>query len=259
MTENSYTFAIRYAGVRRAYFNISKDEDGVVSGHIYEYLGVDGVYEKSSCADFYIDDTYLTVVGNKASGIIGFTGYICEIYNIESGKLLAYEVQETLSVINYDTLWFNLDDVEGINSIKVVEGSREDNKNNPYTIYINNSYTPFKVKNGSIIDPSRRYDIELRRQYFYTYNEGTEEYEQIEVLIPMFFVQADYYDDVINDVANENNDLAISFTNNVLDNLEYLETQYRTLIPVFIENKDKITVEMILEYIGEKYKVEQIA
>lgn len=259
MTENSYTFAIRYAGVRRAYFNISKDEDGVVSGHIYEYLGVDGVYEKGSCADFYIDDTYLTVVGNKASGIIGFKGYICEIYNIESGKLLAYEVQETLSVINYDTLWFNLDDVEGINNIKVVEGSREDNKNNPYTIYINNSYTPFKVKNGSIIDPSRRYDIELRRQYFYTYNEGTEEYEQIEVLIPMFFVQADYYDDVINDVANENNDLAISFTNNVLDNLEYLETQYRTLIPVFIENKDKITVEMILEYIGEKYKVEQIA
>ena len=173
--------------------------------------------------------------------------------------MLAYEVQETLSVINYDTLWFNLDDVEGINNIKVVEGSREDNKNNPYTIYINNSYIPFKVKNGSIIDPSRRYDIELRRQYFYTYNEGTEEYEQIEVLIPMFFVQADYYDDVINDVANENNDLAISFTNNVLDNLEYLETQYRTLIPVFIENKDKITVEMILEYIGEKYKVEQIA
>lgn len=259
MTEKSYTFAIRYAGVRRAYFNISKDEDGVVSGHIYEYLGVDGVYEKGNCADFYIDDTYLTVVGNKASGIIGFTGYICEIYNVESGKLLAYEVQETLSVINYDTLWFNLDDVEGINNIKVVEGSREDNKNNPYTIYINNSYTPFKVKNGSIIDPSRRYDIELRRQYFYTYNEGTEEYEQIEVLIPMFFVQADYYDDVINDVANENNDLAISFTNNVLDNLEYLETQYRTLIPVFIENKDKITVEMILEYIGEKYKVEQIA
>lgn len=131
---------------------------------IAERLGVDGVYEKGSCADFYIDDTYLTVVGNKASGIIGFTGYICEIYNVESKKLLAYEVQETLSVINYDTLWFNLDDVEGINNIKVVEGNTADNKNNPYTIYINNSNTPFKVKNGSIIDPSRRYDIELRRQ-----------------------------------------------------------------------------------------------
>lgn len=40
--------------------------------------------------DFYIDDDYVTAVGNKADGMIGFTGYICELYDVDTGKMLAY-------------------------------------------------------------------------------------------------------------------------------------------------------------------------
>ena len=48
-----------------------------------------------ACADFYIDDEYTSVVGNKASGIVGFAGYINELYETQEGKLLGYKVRET--------------------------------------------------------------------------------------------------------------------------------------------------------------------
>ena len=74
---NKYTFALKYLGVRRSYFELKKDANNKITGHIYEYLTV-GPVEIASVADFYIADGYLTVVGNKASGLVGFDGYICE-------------------------------------------------------------------------------------------------------------------------------------------------------------------------------------
>lgn len=89
ISENSNKFAIKYLGVRRAYFSIERNNDGNVEGHIYEYLTYEGIGISSS-ADFYIDDDYVTAVGNKADGMIGFTGYICELYDVDTGKMLAY-------------------------------------------------------------------------------------------------------------------------------------------------------------------------
>ena len=109
--ENSYEFAIKYLGVRRAMFTIEKDSEGNVSGKIYEYLTVSSV-EIASAAEFYIDDDYLVVVGNKAAGLVGFSNTICELYNTNTGKMLGYEVNETAEklgvTVNFDTLWFNL-------------------------------------------------------------------------------------------------------------------------------------------------------
>ena len=115
--DNSYTFAIRYLGLRRAMFNISRDEDGNVSGNIYEYLTVSSL-EIASAADFYITEDYVSVVGNKADGMVGFTGYINELYRVDDGRLIGYEVQETLSKLVYNTLWFNLEDIDCINSVR---------------------------------------------------------------------------------------------------------------------------------------------
>ena len=115
--ENSYEFAIKYLGVRRAMFSVSEDADGKVSGKIYEYLTVSSA-EIASAAEFYITDNYVSVVGNKASGMLGFSGCISELYDADSGKMIGYEVQETLSSIVYNTLWFNLDRISGITDIK---------------------------------------------------------------------------------------------------------------------------------------------
>lgn len=87
VTENSYRFAIKYLGVRRAYFDISKDNKGKVSGHIYEYLTVTDK-EIESAAEFYIDGKYASAVGSKASGIPGFTGIIAEVYDVKTGKMI---------------------------------------------------------------------------------------------------------------------------------------------------------------------------
>ncbi len=249
IAKNKFTFAYKFLGIGEAYFDISNTA-GLVSGHIYEYLTVgDDATIKSSCADFYITHDRLITVGNKASGMIGFTGTIVEMYDVTTGKLIGYEVNEKLSIINYDTLWFNLSDIEGINSIKVIEGSSEDNDLNNDTIYVNNSSKQFVSKKGML---SRRYDIEMRSQYFYYLDEETNEYEVIEVKIPMLFVQEDCYDDLITDIKEENN-VTISLNKNITDNVDFLIEYYDLYIPSFETNKELITHEIIEEYIGVKY------
>lgn len=73
VTDDNYEFAIKYLGIRRAYFSVSKDKNNNVNGHIYEFITVEGV-ELKSAADFYINDKYAVAVGNKADGMLGFDG-----------------------------------------------------------------------------------------------------------------------------------------------------------------------------------------
>ena len=55
VSEDGYTFAIKYLGVRRAYFTVKEDEDGNYVGHINEFVGAADV-EIQSAADFYITE-----------------------------------------------------------------------------------------------------------------------------------------------------------------------------------------------------------
>ena len=246
LSENKYSFAIKYLGVRRAYFSLEKDENDNILGTITEYLGVSSAQIKSF-AHFKITDNYTLCTGNKADGMIGFTGTICELYDTDSGKLLAYEVNEVLSNIEYNTLWFNLDDTSGITNIKAIE---EKNSNNPHTIYINNSNNIFKTENYGGINlktASRRYDIELRSQYFY-YLDENEEYKQIECQIPMLFIQEEKLEDLAKDINSNNN---ISFTLNVNESIiNYLTNEYSLAIKLFNEIKEKYSIDYILEFIA---------
>ena len=145
ITENGYEFAIKYLGVRRAFFSVSRNEDGAVVGQIYETLGAFGA-GTSSAANFYVIGDYVYAVGNKADGLIGFTGYICEVYDKNNGKLVGYEVLETVSLpvvgdINLNTLWFNIADVDGINSIRYVEKTDTTDA----AFYINGASTAWDV------------------------------------------------------------------------------------------------------------------
>lgn len=242
ITENSYEFAIKYLGIRRAMFSVERDADGNVSGSIYEHLTYEGV-GTSSCAEFYITEDYVSVVGNKASGLIGFTGYINELYDAKTGKLLGYEVQETLSAVKYDTLWFNLNDIGGITSIKYQKAEDK----NPAKIFINGSSTAWEAKKALL---SRRFDIEFRTQFVYSYDATEEKYIEHKIEVPMIFVQEKYYDTFIDDVQATNKvTISVKVNNNDLDKI--LE-DYDTLIPVFIENKDKVTADTIIAYIGDK-------
>lgn len=260
ITPNSYSFAIRYLGVRRAYFEVNETENGV-SGAIYEFLGIDGKVSVSSCAEFFVDDNYVSVVGNKAGGLIGFNGYINELYSVNNGKLLGYEVMETQTLlgveVTFNTMWFNLSDVSGITSVKAIKSSQEESEEesllNAHNIYINGSSTILEtVKYGGINTKtmSRRFDIEMRTQYFYSYDNVKEEYIEHAVEIPMLFVQEEKLSDYSSDMKSANGiTSSINVSNSIINKIQ---SDYDELIPTFIEHKELITAELILEYIGQK-------
>ncbi len=249
LSENSYEFAIQYLGVRRAYFSIEKTDEGVINGHICEYLTVSGVQIQSS-ADFYIDENYVSAVGNKADGMVGFTGYISELYTVFDGKLVGYEVQETLSSITYNTVWVEISALQGVNSIKYKEGVSNQEESAFFVNGSSKAWESKKVGGFSLKALSRRFDIEFRTQYFYTYDNTTNEYSCVALKVPMLFVQEENYDTLTSDVASTNNiNVSVQIEN---ADLTRLLKDYDELLPLFIENKQAITVDIILEKIGEK-------
>ena len=250
--ENSYEFAIKYLGVRRAMFSIERDDNGDISGKIYEYLTVSSV-DIASSAEFYITNSYASIVGNKADGLVGFSNTICELYNTNTGKMLGYEVNETAEklgvTVNFDTLWFNLEDVDGINSIKYVAATQ----NNSAKLYVNGLSEEWKSKTVggfSLASFSRRFDIEFRTQYVTSYDSTTQEYTVYMIQVPMLFVQEDYYHSLNDDVKSTNN---VNAQVTVIDeDVEQLMTSYAELVPIFTENKEAFNVDIILAYIGIK-------
>jgi len=245
MGEGYYEFAIKYLGVRKAYFSIAYDEDGNLGGHIYEYLTVKDVGIKSA-ADFYFIEDYVIAVGNKADGIIGFDNYICEVYDVEDGRMIGYEVREEKTVLGktlgFDTLWFNLDQFSGITSVKY---DKENAK-----IYLNGSSTAWQTKNVSTLNPSRRFDIEFRIQYFYSYDPSTEKYTAHKVEVPMLFVQQDNLSTLSADIKAENK-IDVALTASSAD-VNKIISFYDITVEAFIANKELVTEEVIVAFIGEK-------
>jgi len=251
VTEDSYEFAIRYGGVRRAYFSLERTDDGA-EGHIYEYLTVSSI-ELCSAADFYFTENYVTAVGNKASGIPGFTGYICELYDAESGKMLGYEVRESLSALTFDTLWFDLASFNGFSSIRYREANA--NEDIDAAFFVNGSNSEWVAKKVGGLNPltmaSRRFDIEFRDRFFYVYNAQEDAYEKVAVSVPMLFVQEGYYDSLASDVKSANS--GVNLTSRVAAaDLAAIKSEYGTKVDVFIENKESVTVDAILSFIGTK-------
>ena len=252
--EGYYNFAITYLGVRCAMLSISSDDDGNVNGKIYEYLTVAGKDLSSSAAEFYITEDYVSVVGNKADGMIGFTGTICELYSVDSGKMVAYEINEAIEVlgvpVSFNTLWFNLDSIDGIDSIKFIPKTNQ----NEAKLFVNESDEIWQTKNVGGFSPktaSRRFDIEFRTQYVVSYDAATEKYTTHKISVPMLFVQEENFDSLADDVESVNEDVNVSVT--VADaSLDKLLEDYDELIPVFNENKEIFTKELILAYIGGK-------
>lgn len=249
VTEDGYEFAIRYLGVRRAYFSIEQQDDGTLEGHIYEHLTAADKVTLTSAADFYVDDDYVTAIGNKADGLLGFKGYVCEVYDRDSGKLLGYEVRETLSKLTFNTYWFDFANLPGFSSLKYVPANGEEKA----YFLVNGStkkWEPMNVGGISLKTASRRFDIELRNRYFTVWDEAKESWEIVCVEFPMFFVQEENFDTVVKDVKNQNGvQMSVGVSNADLDRIS---EDYDTLVDVFIANKELVTSDVILAFIGDK-------
>ena len=263
VTDNSYVFGLEYglsAVSRKAYLQLDRLEDESVQGHIYEFVQFKDKDLVPACADFYINDTYTSVVGNKASGMPGFTGYINELYKTSEGKLLCYEVRETFTkwgvTATYHTLWFNLNNITGINNVKAVKNEESTyglGANNNHDIYLNNSTSIFEPTYNKklMVTTSRKYDVEMRKQYFYGYNEG--QFTEYEVELPMMFIQADHdgytnFSDFPSDIQSKSGITAsVNLSSTYLNKIQ---ADYASLIDIFIAHKDSVTGDAIAGYIG---------
>ena len=267
--EGCYAFGISY-GVstvsRKAYFEIN-DNEGEIEGHIYEFVQYKDKDLVPSAADFYIDEDYVSVVGNKAKGIVGFTGYINELYKADEGKLLGYKVRESFSKwgVNktYNTLWFNLNNITGINSVKAVSNGGVDSHENSYDIYLNGSGTKFEPKRNSIltVKTSRRYDVEMRKQFFYGLD-GENNIVKYEVNVPMMFIQDNgtesgetNYSTFESDIQTTNGITASVNLNSTY--LEKIRADYLELIDIFIENKEAFSGDYIDTFIGDPAELDK--
>lgn len=265
ITENGYEMATTYgltiagkSASRSSYLSIVKN-NGKTTGHIYEYTTYEGSDIIKACADFYVENGYVSVVGNKSSGLLGFDGYINELYSANEGRLLGYEVREELTYAGitgtYNTLWFNLWDIQGINSVKVTDKT-DANKSGKSTVdvYLNGSSTLLSPTYNKylLFDTSRKYDIEFRTRYYYTYDAETGTYVSNAVQVPMMFVQeGDNYNSFSSDMLKDNGvtaSVSLSETH-----LNKILSDYDTLIDIFIANKDAMSSETIIAYL-EQYE-----
>ncbi len=259
MKENIFELALTYGitllektGSRTCYF-ITEKNGSLSSGHIYEYTSLEGHDVIKACADYYVTNDYVSVVGNKASGMVVFAGYVNELYNVNQGRLLGYKVQEELAGVAYNTLWFNLWDIEGINSVKVNEKTDTNpSKKSTVDVYINGSSTLLVPTYNTklTVKTSRKYDIELRKRYFYKQVEDKVASSEVEV--PMMFIQDDNdvdtnYSDFVSDFKKDNKvDVRVSMSNSVLTKIR---SDYDSLIPAFKENKEAMSSELINTYL----------
>ncbi len=262
ISDNNYAMYTEYNTLvsennvsRKAYLSISKNDDETLEGNIIENTTFTDKSLVSAVAQFYVNEKHLRVVGNKASGMVAFDGYIDEIYNISNGKLQMYEVQEQLTIAGvtgtYNTYWMDLNKIYGLTSIKVLDKT-DDNESSKSTVdvYLNNSTTMLQpTYNKKIVKTSRKYDVELRKRYYYIYDSSNETYVVKEVEIPMMFVQSgDNYNSFVSDMLSDNN-LTVSFNLDDSSKTE-LDSNYSNDIETFKTTKENIVT--ILDTISSK-------
>lgn len=193
------SIALNVLDTSSTYLEFARDEDGNLVGMIYEYLTAGDLSIINTSAMITSNETHTTLIGTKGDFIPTSVSRNCEVYLNSTGCLVGTEVREEMEKpfkATYNTLWYNLSSISGINSIKKVD---EASGTNADTIYIN-GYTNDHIHTALVgtdnykKGASRRFDIEFKTMYFYQYNQAKEEYEEVKMEIPMMFIQEEYVD-----------------------------------------------------------------
>ena len=226
--------------------------DGAVAGYLYEYLVAGETELVATSALLAVDEVYTYVIGTKGDFVPTSDGRNCEVYRNADGRLCGTEVRETVELQGtFNTLWYSLASVSGISSIRKTD---EQNGLNPDTVYINGATDPIHTKliglAGGLKGASRRFDIEFKTMYFYTYNAEQETYEEISCEIPMIFIQEEYLDDFEADFSDVNADcLNGGVSLNVsLSVQEAVERCYYGMLDNYDAIKEAVTHEDIVAY-----------
>ena len=224
--------------------------DGKVTGMLYEYVSVLGKEVVGTSAMIEIGETYTTIIGTKGDFTVGFDGRNCEVYDNATGKLIGTEVRESSKLVSYDTYWFPIYQLTGIDSIMKVDEKASFTAMNPDTVYINGLTGKNNILATKKVTTSRKFDIEFKTMYFYVLNTETGEYEEETMEIPMLFIQSEHYDTFESDFNDVNEHLLNGTAELLVTDTQkgVISDAYATLLPVYNEEKDAVTKEDIIDF-----------
>ncbi len=252
VSNSDLTIAWSVLNVATTQIRFVRDKN-VVREYIYEFLTVLNV-EKSTSTYLEVENSYTTVVGTKGDFVPSAEGRNCEVYDNVTGKLVGAEVSEIVgdSTVAFDTLLYNLWDIQGITSIKKID---EANGVNADTVYINNSTEALHTKLvgllGGLSAASRRCDIEFKEVCAYVYDANAEKYKEVTFEVPMLFVQEKYASSLEEDFAEKNKvegeTVAIALQTSS-GGRAAVNSGYHILVAQYNQIKDSVTRQDILNY-----------
>ncbi|MDE7463519.1 MAG: MBG domain-containing protein [Clostridiales bacterium] len=249
-TENYLKFAVKttVAGVGNLKQIEFARDSGLVAGYFREFTGTESKNLKTTGVITSTAQTTIIMSNKRETEDMAITGYE-EVYSSVTGEYIGGRVEETVKVVNYDTLWLHLADVQGFNSVRVEDKS---NGLNLDSVYVNGQNTTFETKNVSLINPSRRFDIEMKEVWYVVAEtaDGKTEYKSVKTLIPMLFVQTEQTKDFAADVEKEN-----SYMTNIAlptAKIATVNADYDRLKDLFDGVKEEVTYADIDTYIGDK-------
>ncbi len=222
-----------------------RNDGGTVAGYMREFTGTETKNLKTS-AVIASNSKYTVIMSDKReSDDLKINGYE-EVYSSETGKFIGSEVAETVKINDFDTLWFNLYDVVGFDTVKVVD---EQNDLNADTVYLNGSGSALVTQKHLF---SRDYDVEMKDVWYIVKtvdNDGKTKYEKVKTTVPMLFVQKKYVEDFTSEITGKNDGI---FTRNpVLPSATPMTANFKSMQNLFETVKNEVTREDIENYISE--------
>lgn len=197
-----------------------------------------------------VDDKTLKVMSDKReSNDLVIDGYE-EVYSCTTGKMIGGRVQETVKVVDYDTIWLNLGRVTGFDSVRI---AAEANGLNANTVFVNGNSNAFATKKVNPLIPtsSRRFDIEMKEVWYITKTktDGKVAYTAVKTEIPMLFVQTKQTDGFTSDVKEKNGYIDAKLP---ASDMTAVNADYDALKGLFVAIKDQVGYNDIKSFIGDK-------
>ena len=250
--ENSFKLALRgtVSGVGySSMVEFLRDEDAQkVAGYVTEFWGTENTDAIKTKALIYADASRTIIMSNKReSDDLLIEGYE-EIYNSKTGEMLGGEVTESVKLgSGFDTLWFPMNQVTGITTIKVIH---ETNGKNLDTIYVNGSANKLETTTV-LISQTREFDIEMN-DVWYIVKQADGSYEKVKCSVPMLFIQTKYFKDFSADIVSKNKNKTTFDTTPTASTTVYneLSSTFKTMYEVFEVLKEQVTSQDITAYIG---------
>ena len=227
-------------------------EGNSVAGYLREFTGTETKNLKTTGVIASNENHTIIMSDKRETEDLLIKGY-AEVYSSASGEYLGGRVQETVKVVNYDTLWLHLNDVRGFETVRVAD---EENGLNLDSVYVNGQNTVFGTKKVNPIIPtsSRRFDVEMKEVWYVVAEsvDGKTQYKKVKTLIPMLFVQTEQTGNFLSDVKEKNPYMTIA----ELPSPEIAATNayFETMKSLFDSVKNEVTFAEIQAYIGNKHE-----